>query len=59
MDDPNRQEDQLVLVHYLDFRAARDFGGALNHDPVLGAMIMALQGKLLLRRNDDAFGLVA
>ena len=59
MNDANRQKDQLVLVHDGLFLAARDLGGAVDHDPMFGAMEMPLQREPAARGHNDAFDLVA
>src|SRR5277367_3423903 len=59
VDHPDRQEDRLVLVDDLLLLAARHLGGASDDDPMLGAMEMPLQRKLLSGRHDDALDLIA
>ena len=47
--------DRLVFPHRLHRVANGDFGRALDADPVFGAVVMLLKGKLLAGRYEQPF----
>src|SRR5713226_1716155 len=54
----DRDEDRFVLVDDLRLLPDDDPGGAADHDPVLGTMVMELQRKTPGRFHDDALDLI-
>ena len=59
MDAADRDVDRFVLVDRADVAVDRHFGGALDHDPMLGAMEVLLQRQLGAGFHHDALDLVA
>src|SRR5580704_16138786 len=55
----NRQVDRFVLVDERHFVIKRDLGGAAHDHPVLGAVVVLLQGQAPARAHDNALDLVA
>lgn len=51
--------NRLVLGHEFDLFADGHLGRAFNHDPVLGAVVVALQAERRTGMNYDAFNLKA
>jgi hypothetical protein len=54
-----RDVDRLVLGHQLHVAADGHLRGALHHDPVLGAVVVALQAERRAGVHDDALDLEA
>src|SRR3954471_12630711 len=55
----HRDVNGLVLVHAFDGLVDGDAGGAADHDPVLGAMMVLLQRQAPARLHHDVLDLVA
>src|SRR6218665_4006929 len=59
MDRALRYVDRLVLVQNGHLVVDRDLGRSLDADPVLGAVVMLLQGELLFRMDEETLHLEA
>src|SRR5215207_3276448 len=56
MDAAHRDVDRFVLVQGHDLAVERDLGHAPDHDPVLGAALVALQAELPLGMDGEPLG---